>query len=281
MSAAHAAHIVAIGAAFADPKTEQLLVDPVTAINNRMVASSLDVAAFWQRYLHEIMVDTELSAACAEALLAAGCSELQIDQIARAVRGRLVDARGLFLKKFPKLVDHLQLRSRPLRDQWDTFGAGLLREVGRQIWGEQPPKRWSPTRIDALVVQPIRGGDGDYDTNRKRIWVEAMLTDVDPGVPEVLRIAWLITRLTIDAYIRDETDDALAGSWSMVSVPLVLEAGRELGIIRGTELPIAQAMNLWRFRDSSTAETLGRWWQEYCDNSMPLPAALKILQAST
>ncbi|MEE2936598.1 MAG: hypothetical protein VYA84_11445 [Planctomycetota bacterium] len=281
MSAAHAAHIVAIGAAFADPKTEQLLVEPVTEINNRMVASSLDVAAFWQRYLREVMIDTEQSVACAEALLAAGCSELQLEQISRAVRGRLVDARSLFLKKFPKLVDQLQLRSRPIRDQWDTFGTGLLREVGQQIWGEQPPKRWSPTRIDALVVQPIRGGDGGYDTERKRIWVEAMLTDADPRIPEIMRVAWLITRLTIDAYIRDEADDALAGSWSLISLPLVLEAGRELEILREPELPICQAANLWRFCDESTARTLQRWWEQYRDTSMPLPAALKILQANT
>ncbi|MGB0599167.1 MAG: hypothetical protein ACPGLY_20985 [Rubripirellula sp.] len=281
MSAAHAAHIAAIGAAFADPSTEQLLVEPVTEINNRMVASSLDVAEFWQRYLREVMIDTEQSVACAEALLAAGCSELQLEQISRAVRGRLVDARSLFLKKFPKLVDQLQLRSRPIRDQWDTFGTGLLREVGRQIWGEQPPKRWSPTRIDALVVQPIRGGDGGYDTERKRIWVEAMLTDADPRIPEIIRVAWLITRLTIDAYIRDEADDTLAGSWSLVSLPLVLEAGRELEILREPELPICQAANLWRFCDESTARTLQQWWQQFRDASMPLPAALKILQANT
>jgi hypothetical protein len=280
MSAAHAAHIVAIGAAFADPRTEQILVDPVTEINNRLVSSSLDVAEFWGWYLRQIMVDATLSDACVAALSAAGCSELQLDQIAGAIRGQLVDARGLFLRKFPKLAEQLQLRARPLRDQWDTYGPGLLREVGRRIWGEKPPQRWSPARVDALLVQPIRGGDGGYDAARQRIWVEAMLTDADPAVPEVLRVAWLITRLTIDSYIRGKGEDALSASWSLVSVPLVLEAGRELGLVHAPELPIEKAMILWHFGDAEVAETLAHWWQQHAHSNLPLPAALKILEAS-
>lgn len=281
MSAAHAAHIVAIGAAYADPKTEQLLVNPVTELNNRLVSSSLEVGEFWDRYLRETMTDNSVADACNAALLAAGCSELQLDQVAGAIRGRMVDARGLFLRKFPKLAEQLQLRARPLREQWETYGAGLIREVARSIWGEKAPARWLPSRVDALLVQPIRGGDGGFDAQRNRIWVEAMLTDADPAVPEVLRVAWLITRLTIEAYIRKESDDALAGSWSLVSVPLVLEAGRELGILREDELPLVQAMNLWHFGDRTTAETLRQWWEKYRDSPTPLPAALKVLQAST
>lgn len=280
MSAAHAAHIVAIGAAFADPKTEELLVDSVTEINNRLVSSSLDVATFWQRYLRQVMVDQELPAACAEALLAAGCSELQIDQVARALRGRLVDARGLFVKKYPRLVEQLQLRAQPLRSQWDTYGPGLVREVGRRIWGDQPPSRWSQTRIDALLVQPIRGGDGGYDADQKRIWMEAMLTDVDPMVPEVLRMVWLITRLTVDLYIRENADDSLGSSWALVTVPLVLEAGAELEIIRTERLPIDRAMQLWHFGDPEVAEKLAAWWEQHRDSAMPLPAALKVLQSA-
>ncbi|MEM8671115.1 MAG: hypothetical protein AAGG48_26550 [Planctomycetota bacterium] len=280
MSAAHAAHVVAIGAAFADPKTEQLLVDPVTEINNRLVSTTLDVALFWQQYLREVMIDTELSTACGNALLASGCSELQVDQVAGAIRSRLVDARGLFLKKYPKLVEQLQLRAQPLRNQWDTYGPGLLREVGRQIWGDKPPDRWTPSKIEALLVQPIRGGDGGYDAEQKRIWVEAMLTDADPTVPEVLRVAWLMTRLTIDDYIRNENDDALAGSWSLVSVPLVLAAGLELGVVPTPELPIEIAMRLWHFSDAKTADKLTDWWKQHGESSLPLPAALKILDES-
>ena len=279
MSAAHAAHVVAIGAAFADPKTEELLVEPVTEINNRLVSSSLDVASFWQQYLRNIMVDTDLADACSNALLAARCNEMQLEQIARAIRGRLVDARSLFFKKFPKLVDQLQLRAQPLKSQWDSYGPGLVREVDRRIWGDQPPPRWSPGRVDALLVQPIRGGDGGFDAEQKRIWVEAMLTDADPEVPEVLRIVWLVTRLTIELYLRDGSDDALADSWALVSVPIALEAGRELEIVNWPEAPIEKAMQVWHFGDTNVATKLGAWWRSHRDSAMPLPAALKILQA--
>jgi hypothetical protein len=128
------------------------------------------------------------------------------------------------------------------------------------------------------MVQPMRGGDGGYDLERSKLWMEAVLADVDPEVPEILRMVWLITRMAIEAYVRDKsTDQSLATPWSLVSVPLVLSAGRELELIRAEELPICRAMELWRFGDVAAAETLSQWWNLFQSSNQPLPAALKVL----
>ena len=64
LSAAHSAYVVATGAPCTDSKTEQLLVGPVTDINNRLLSSSIDVAVFWQHYLAGLLSGAETSEAC-------------------------------------------------------------------------------------------------------------------------------------------------------------------------------------------------------------------------
>ena len=278
LSAAHAAYVVATGARCSDGKTEQMLVEPVTELNNRLLSSAVDIGRFWQQYLQEIMSDREMASACSIALMASGCSEMQVEQTAKAVTTRLGDARQAFLRRFPKLAEQLELRARPLRDRWDTVGAGLLREVGRQVWEESPPSDWWAPRVTALTVQPIRGGDGGFDASQSKFWIEAMLTDVDPAVPEVLRVAWLNSRIAIESYTRDRSADlSLATPWSLVSVPLVLTAAERLDLIPAGTFPIRRAMELWQFGDGPTADALAAWWQNHLVNPSPLPAALRVL----
>jgi len=278
LSAAHAAYLVATRAKCNDHKTEQLLVQPVTEVNNRLFASAVDVSQFWQQYLLQVMSDVPMERACGIALLSAGANEMQVDQTTKAIVNRLGDARLAFISRYPKLTEQLDLRARPLRERWETYGPGLLNQVGKQIWGDSPPDEWWMPQITVLTVQPMRGGDGGCDAGSSRLWLEAMLTDVDPRVPEVLRVAWLVTRMAIDHYARETTGYlSLMLPWSLVSVPLVLNAGKELELVRGDVLPISEAMKLWHFGDVKTAETVSKWWTEQEGSAAPMPARLKQL----
>lgn len=281
MSAAHAAYVVARGLPCVDQKMEQLMIGPVTEINSRLLASSIDVAAFWQRYLSETLDEVETAQACMLSLLSAGCSELQVEQTGKAVSNRLSDARRAFLRRFPKLGQQLELRAKPLRDRWQTYGPGLLREVERQIWQNSPPGDWWAPRLSVCLVQPVLGGDGGYDANSAKIWIEAMLTDVDPAVPEVLRVAWLITRMAIETHTRERSSDqSLARPWALASVPLVLTAAAELELISPGPPPVQRAMQLWQRSDVGAADVLSDWWSrsnEADTANTPLPLALKQL----
>ena len=278
LSAAHAAYVVATRTPCNDKKIERLLVQPVTEVNNRLFASAVDVSQFWQHYLLQIMSDVSMEKACGLALLSAGENELQVDQTTKAIVNRLGDARLAFLNRYPKLSEQLELRARPLKERWETFGPGLLNQVGKQIWIDNPPDEWWMTHVTAAMVLPMRGGDGGCDAARSRLWLEAMLTDVEPGVPEVLRVAWLVTSMAIDSYARETSDDLrLMLPWSLVSVPLVLNAGRELELVRGEQLPVSEAMQLWHFGDAEIAETVSHWWMNQTDSTAPMPARLKQL----
>lgn len=278
LSAAHAAYLVATRVQCNDQKTEQSLIQPVTEVNNRLFASAVDVSQFWQQYLLQVLSDVPMEQACGVALLSAGANEMQVDQTTKAIVNRLGDARLAFNQRYPKLAEQLDLRARPLRERWETYGPGLLNQVGKQIWGNSPPEEWWMPKVTALMVQPIRGGDGGCDANASRLWLEAMLTDVDPGVPEVLRVAWLVTSMAIDQYARETSGELrLMRPWSLVSVPLVLSAARELELVRGDELPTSTAMKLWHFGDDDIAETVSQWWSVQASSTDPMPARLKRL----
>ncbi len=279
LSGLQAAYIVATGAACADHKTEVALLQPITEINSRLVSASLDIGKFWQQLLAEYVFDSSQSKACEIALTIAGCSELQLEQTARVVENRLSECRIAFQKRFPKLEQQLDLRGRPIRDQWETFGPGLLSQIAKMIWIESPPADWWPARVDGLLVQPMRGGDGGFDGEASKFWIEALLTDADPAVPEVLRVAWLLTQLAVQTHTRERSSEiAESLPWEIASVPLVLRAGRELEIIKTDTLPIATAMQLWNLGSDREVKIVQQWWRERQSSSAAMPVDLKRLQ---
>jgi hypothetical protein len=279
LSAIHAAYVVASDAVCADRKTQQALVAPATEINNRLLSASVDVASFWQRLFAEYAFDSASQRAVEIALIAAGGSELQLEQTAAAISNRLGECRLAFQSRFPKLADQLELRIGPLKQRWNEVGSELLSTIANRIWDDQPPADWWPARVTGIAVQPMRGGDGDYDSDAVKFWIEALLNDADPDVPEVLRVAWLLTQLAIQIQMREKSSETVSGMpWTLGSVPIVLSASVDAGITdRGDDQQIETALRLWRLGDGSTAGTLHEWWNQWQQNKSPMPLAVKGL----
>ena len=279
LSEIHAARTVAMGRPLTDRKTEQALALPATEINQRLLSASIDVTAFWQRLFDETAFDAENTRACEIALVAAGCSELQAEQIGRAVGSRLGECRIAFHRRYPKLAQQLALRSGPLCQRWEMIGPGMLAGITRQIWGGEAPHDWWPKRIEGVVVQPIRGGDGGYDADASQFWTEAMLTDADPSVPEVLRVAWLVTRIATETHTRVVASaEPISLPWGIGSVPFVLSTASELDLIPAESLPIARAVEVWHLGDAAVGRTTEAWWEQWQESKTPLPVALVDLR---
>ncbi len=90
----------------------------------------------------------------------------------------------------PKLEDQLQLRIRPIQEQWNGYGRGLLAHSKRLTEGS-----WIPVEAEVLLVQPILGGSGIAIPSQNRVVLEAVLTNPLPEIPEVIRLLWLILQL--------------------------------------------------------------------------------------
>ena len=278
LSCMHANYVVAAGAHCTDPKTEQALSKPVTEINQRLLGQSLDIAEFWNQLQLETLSGNKRAVELA--LANSGCSELQLESIASAIQKRLSDTRQLFKKRFPRLDEQLELRGRPLRQMWDTCGPGLLAKIASLIWETSPPEQWWPKKVDGVLVQPVRGGDGGIEPNANRFWIEAMLTDANPDVPEVLRVAFLVTQLALESHLREKSSERSSLPWTIALVPIVLAAGKHLDVIRSSELPIHEAVDAWRVCDPTTADTLAAWWPKWHGTNNPIPVGLKQLAHS-
>ncbi len=98
----------------------------------------------------------------------------------------------------PGWEEQLAARTRPLRELWQARGPGFLRQLLRQL----PPRdsRTPPSLggespdWPVLAVHPLSGGHGLLLPDQRTLLLEAMLTDADDRLPEILRLAWLVAQ---------------------------------------------------------------------------------------
>ncbi|TWU63086.1 hypothetical protein [Crateriforma conspicua] len=284
LSMLHAAHVVAGGAGCVDAATEKAMAAPVTQINARLVSESLDVYRFWDAVIRTAAVrkDGPVQRKAAikdyeQALLDAGGSELQSEQTASAIADLFSSAGSAFDRRFPKLNQQLELRGRPLREAWESYGPGLLNQISKKIWQGQPPDDWWPAKVNGYWVQPMRGGDGGVAPDG-RFWIEAMLTDAHRELPEVLRIAYLVTLIAVDEHIRQRSGEQwFTLPWPEAVVVVVLDAAAELDLVDDPESRIHLAVRHWLHRDLWLGEILKEWSSQWHSTGAVMPVAVKAL----
>jgi hypothetical protein len=275
LSVLRAAASVALREPVVTPALESRLTPAVAAINHRLALDELDLAVFWEELLRSGLDPGDDRGRCEPALLAAGCSPLASETMASAVSRWLTEIRLAHHEAFPKLAEQLPLRGRPLREHWEERGAGLLRQVGQRTHNQL-----LPSRASVCLIQPVRGGDGGLDANRDTVWMEAILTNVDPALPETLRLGWLLARLGMARENANRLIDAehLPRVAAVGLVPVVLAAGQELDLVPPGPLPIAAALQTWRVEGGEALTALlENWWEQLSTGSTPFPVAIKAL----
>jgi hypothetical protein len=287
LSALHAARCWAAGAAGIDPAAVQKISPPLSLLTQRLAAADLDLAVFWRRLVAAAAAGRDDLQACQQALAASGVGELALDATASAISSLLAETRFAFQERYPKLAEQLSLRARPLREQWEAYGAGLLRRVAASTHESFIPKTAS-----VLLVSPYRGGDGDCDPSLpKKLWIEAVLTNPIAAIPEVLRLTWLVGRIGLAAQIippvsltPGEVDDPCARGFDVLSlalVPITLDAAAHLELGPSpAESPqlIATAAEAWNGSvDPEVIQAVQRWWSQSLELAPPFPVALKAL----
>ncbi len=157
----------------------------------------------------------------------------------------------------------LELRSRPIRELWDGYGRALVRQVERRAGcpvGDRPVK--------VCLLMPHTGGGGwvsiaphwtriDQPHLADRIAWEAMLTNPNPKLPELLRLLWLgiqpslwrllgVPRVLLPKNLQDKR---LPRDWlhllAAAMVPLVLEAGEALELTGPAGELLEPALAAW------------------------------------
>jgi hypothetical protein len=157
----------------------------------------------------------------------------------------------------------LELRSRPIREFWDGYGRALVRQVERRAGcpvGDRPVQVW--------LLMPHTGGGGwvsiaphwtriDRPDLADHIAWEAMLTNPNSKLPELLRLLWLgiqpsLWRQGVQGVLHPPTlqDRRLPRIGfhllAAAMVPLVLGAGEALELSGPAGELLEPALAAWR-----------------------------------
>ncbi|SMP47181.1 hypothetical protein SAMN06265222_102257 [Neorhodopirellula lusitana] len=277
-------------------------------ILERLVSASLEPSAFWSHLVDDLVShsgDEPLTPQiCEVALLRAGHSQLQSEQTAAAVFRSLDTCRITLAGELPRMAEQLRLRYAPLKQAFEAYGPGMLRSIGNQIWNGAPPKGWWPNKVTVHAVQPLQSGAAGHSPHQSAVWIEAVLTDISPKVPEWLRLVYHLSELAIDTHTRTHASNSgidTSGKssstelpWSLGIVPLVLDQAIDrgllpTGLLPDGQMPIDEAIRLWRssdtfenllgpgIDDASLALLIQEWWLEVGMHTKAFPIALKEL----
>ena len=177
----------------------------------------------------------------------------------------------------PNLAHELPLRERPLREQWEARGPGLLHQLSL-ITEEDILLE----RCEVLLVHPALGGGGEAHLANNSVRFEAVLANPVAELPEIVRLAWLIAQLKLDLPAFSETihADRLPHVASYAMLPAVLKAAEAVELARFTPQTMRHAVIAWRLpepRGVDGAALAFEWWQTYQDTRPPVPVALAAL----
>jgi hypothetical protein len=156
----------------------------------------------------------------------------------------------------------LELRSRPIREFWDGYGRALVRQVEKRAGcpvGDRPVQVW--------LLLPHTGGAGwasmaphgpciDQPDLVDRIAWEAMLTNPNDRLPELLRLLWIgiqpsLWRQGVHRVLPSQPLDdprlirARLHRAAAAMVPLVLEAGERLELSGPAAELLEPALAAW------------------------------------
>jgi hypothetical protein len=191
--------------------------------------------------------------------------------------GAISDVEAATALAFPKLVEQLVLRGRPLQEQWIGYGRGLMAHVRRLT-----EEAWLVPEAEAIFVQPVLGGAGYAHPTLNRFTIEAVLTNPLAELPEVVRVAWLICQLQADLpiYADELTLGRAEPVAALASLVTALAAAEVLELSRCDEDTIQLAIEHWQIAIPALediASLLIPWWETYLQTRPPWSIALRAL----
>ncbi len=278
-SCLHAALCREQGYAAVDGELAEFVVEPAEQLVAAIAATNLAVQPTLSALVSlasEFENNRQLVVIALTRLHGAGsATETTVSQIAAAIgtlEAKLLAAR-------PEMVDELALRGRPLQEQWQARGPGLLREFARLT-----DEGFLAPAAEIVLVTPWIGGGGRADFKTNRVILEAVLTNPYTDLPEALRLGWLLAQLNADlpAYSDAVPHDRLEQIAKLATLPAILAAAETVEWGTCSPATIERALECWHVESESPpalAEQLFRWWQTYHDGSKTWAVAWRALTA--
>lgn len=206
---------------------------------------------------------------------AAGMKEVHVSTIEAAIG--VLEASMLHAR--PQLADELAQRGRPLQEQWQARGPGLLQQVKRLT-----DETLLAPAAEVVLVTPWLGGGGMTHLKTNQVIFEGVLANPHEDLPETLRLGWLLAQLHADVPVYSEAipADRLPLVANLAALPVILTAAETVEWGSCSEATIARALECWLIPKESpkkTAKLLWQWWQAYQDGSTSWLVAWRGLES--
>lgn len=192
--------------------------------------------------------------------------EERTEPVIGRLRSALREAELAMANEYPDFAEETKLRQRPLQEQWEAFGPGLLHQIGKLMNNSLLVEK-----AEICLVPPVSGGFGWAHLQTNRCHVEAVLINQDRELAEVIRLAWLLSQLDFE---RPQFSDKinsfrLRRVAGLAMLPAVLAAAEILGLAVLNTESILRGLVLWRMESPGSkalalAEVLMAWWETVC-----------------
>jgi len=277
VSGLHAAEASARRAVFADSRLAEAIRVPASQLAAEISAAHLPQARFWQHLIPLAGTRDHRRGFVETAVAKTAGRGPQFEQVVSGITAHVAALDVTVKAALPELANELSLRERPLREQWEARGPGLLTQIGCLT-----EESLIVPQCEALLVYPALGGGGEAHLAYNSARIEAVLANPVPELPEVVRLAWLIAQLQLDLPIYSESIHAerLPHIAKYAMLPAALAAAECVELVRFTPALVSSAISAWRLAIPSGFDASGLvmdWWQTYQQARPPWRVGLEAL----
>jgi hypothetical protein len=226
-----------------------------------------------------------LSAGISTPVLVAETSLLKVSDPATAKQHapRLAEVVRQLITAFrdcaPDVLEQLELRSGPIRQQWEARGPGLLNQIALRTEPEL-----IVSEVEVGLMHPALGGASRVGLPYNSVLFEALVADAHDQLPETVRLAWSIAQLNCDLpkHQGDLKREQLSAVAALAMIPATLAAAQEVELARSDPATVQLAIDSWiwpRPMNAKLAEQLTAWWDTYSASRPSWAVALGALWA--
>ena len=275
-SCLHAAEALARGRPLADQLLAEAIAAPAEELKRAVASDASSAPRLW-RWLLALATSAgsnrELALQALTKTVGRQRAEMRLNRLAAALAGLEAAVR----RAFPDLPGELELRMRPLREQWEARGPGLMRGVANRT-----EEALLVEEAHVIAVQPALGGGGQAHLSANAVRIEAVLANPHAELPEVVRLAWLLAQLQLDlpAYSDRIHADRLPHVAAFAALMPVLEAAQEVELVQFSPALLERAIAAWGLTvpaDIQATQVVLQWWETYRESRPPFPVALTAL----
>jgi hypothetical protein len=278
-SCLHAAEGWCRGLAVVDPQLAEAIAIPAAELKAVIESLGAPPGRIW-RQLFALSGNSDIARHLAETTLVKTVGrgqhfDAQLIELAAALSLLQTAVRTAI----PNLTDELALRERPLREQWEARGPGLIWNIANLTEAGLVPEQ-----ADVLLVRPAFGGAGAAHLQANSLRVEAVLANPHAELPEVVRLAWLVAQLDLDLPRHSEEiqADRLPHVARLAMIPPVLKAAEAVELVRYSPELIGRAIAAWHLAvppGLDAVSVVSDWWETYQLDKTPFQVALAALDA--